>query len=71
MEVAGRHPAYGSRRVAAELKRAPYKMSLGRPLARRLMRELGLTIKPKQRRVPAYQPFPNLLKGLPVLRNQV
>ena len=78
VEVAGRHPAYGSRRVAAELKRAPYKMSLGRPLARRLMRELGLTIKPKQRRGrgrdsrQAYQPFPNLLKGLPVARpNQV
>ena len=77
-EVALRHPTYGSRRVAAMLKRAPYAMAVGRPLARRLMREMGLAIKPKQRQGSGtnsrhgYRRFPNLVKGMEALRpNQV
>ncbi len=50
VEVAGRYPTYGSRRIAAQLKRAPYMMDVGRHLVGRLMRELDLTRKPKQRR---------------------
>ncbi len=76
--VAERHPAYGSRRVAATLKRAPYTMAVGRPLARRLMREMGLGIKPKQRKGSgtdsrhAWRRYPNLVKGLPARRpNQI
>ncbi len=64
VEVAGRYPTYGSRRIAAELGR--------------LMRELGLTRKPKQRRGSGtdsrhgYGRYPNLVKGVRALRpNQI
>lgn len=76
--VAGRHPAYGSRRVAAQLKRSPYARGVGRHRVRRLMREMDLAIKPKQGRGSGtdsrhgYRTYPNLIKGLQARRpNQV
>ncbi|MDE2820654.1 MAG: IS3 family transposase [Chloroflexota bacterium] len=78
IEVAEQHPTYGSRRIAAQLKRAPYVLRVGRPLARRLMRELDLVIQPKRRRGigtdsrHGYGRYANLIKGTRVLRpNQV
>ena len=76
VDVAVRHPTYGSRRVVAVLKRAPYAMAVGRPLARRLMREMGLVIKPRQRRGSGTdsrhgcRTAPNLIKGLRAARPQ-
>ena len=77
-EVAARYPSYGSRRVAAQLRRAPYGRQVGRHRVRRLMRELGLSLKPKRRRGGGtdsrhgYRRYPNLVKGLRAQRpNQV
>ena len=76
--LAGQHPTYGSRRIAHLLRRQPYGMRVGRHRARRLLRELGLRIQPRQRRGSGtdsrhgHQRYANLVKGLPVLRpNQV
>ena len=72
--IAGRHPAYGSRRVVAQLKRSPYALDVGRHLVRRLMREMGLLIKPKQGRGSGSNSrhgldrFPNLVKSLKASR---
>ena len=68
-ELAANHPSYGSRRVAAQLKRAPYGMDVGRHLVRRLMREMDLDIKPKRRQGSGTDSqhgdrrYPNLVKG--------
>ena len=74
--LAGQHPTYGSRRIVQQLRRAPYGLRVGRHRARRLLRELGLRIQPRQRRGSGsrhgHQRYANLVKGLPVLRpNQV
>ena len=76
--IAGRHPTYGSRRVAAQLKLPPYKMVAGRHLVRQLMGEMGLSIKPKRRRGAGtdsrhgHRRYPNLIKGLRARRpNQI
>ena len=69
-EVARRHPTYGSRRIAAVLKRSPYNYCVGRHQVRRLMAEMGLMIKPKQGRGRgsdsrhAYRRYANLVKGM-------
>ncbi len=72
-EVSGRYPTYGSRRVAAHLKLAPYEMSVGRHLAGQLMRELGLAGKRKPRQgrgtdsQHGHRRYPNLVKGVRAL----
>ena len=74
MDIAGRHPTYGSRRIKAQLERAPYEMEAGRHLVRRLMREMNLLIKPKRRRVKTtdsrhgHRRFPNLVRGVKASR---
>lgn len=77
-QVAGRQPAYGSRRVKAQLERAPYRIVVGRHQVRWLMREMGLAIKPKRGRGGgtdsrhSLQRYPNLIKGMQPMRpNQV
>ena len=77
-ELSGRYPTYGSRRVAAHLKLAPYGMLVGRHLAGQLMREMGLASKRKPRRGSGtdsghdHRRYPNLVKGMEVTRpNQV
>lgn len=76
--VAGAHPSYGSRRISAQLRRAPYKLVVNRKQAQRVMRRRGLLAKPRRTKVSArdsrhgFPRFPNLLKSLPVTRpNQV
>lgn len=78
VDVAGRKPAYGSRRVAVELQRSSGGPRAGRHLVRRLMREMDLAIKPKRGRGPgtdsrhSLQRYPNLTKGMrPERPNQV
>jgi transposase InsO family protein len=48
--VAAEFPTYGSRRIAAQLRRAPYQMRINRKQVQRLMRTLGL-LRPVKRRV--------------------
>jgi putative transposase len=68
-EVAEQYPTYGTRRTAKQLGRAPYRLTVNRKRARRVMRELGLLrrIRPRQRRTTnSHHPFgrfPNLVSG--------
>ena len=72
--VAAEHPGYGSRRISAQLRLAPYKLVVNRKRAQRVMRQRGLLIKPRRsksgvRGVRHGLPrFPNLMKGLLVTR---
>jgi transposase InsO family protein len=77
-DVAGRRPAYGSRRVAVELQRSSNGTRAGRHLVHRLMREMGLAIKPKRGQGQgtdsrhSLRRYPNLTKGIQAERpNQV
>lgn len=65
-------PTYGSRRVAAQLRRTPYGLAVNRKRVQRLMREMGLQWRPKRRAghtTDSQHPhpqYPNLLHGLTV-----
>jgi putative transposase len=48
--VAAEFPTYGSRRIAAQLRRAPYALRVNRKQVQRLMRELSL-LRPVKRHV--------------------
>ncbi len=48
--VAAAFPTYGSRRIAAQLRRAPYTLTINRKQVQRLVREMGL-LRPVKRRV--------------------
>ena len=77
--IAAQYPTYGSRRLVAQSKReAPELPPLGRKRVRRLMRELGLTVRRKKatkrttNSAHEYPRFPNLVSGLAVTHpNQV
>ena len=78
VDVAGRRPAYGSRRVAVELQRSSGGPRASRHLVRRLMREMGLSIAPKRGRGlgtdsrHSLRRYPNLTKSIQAeLPNQV
>jgi hypothetical protein len=55
--VAHSLPTSGSRRVAAQMRRAPYRLRVHRQRARRVMRELGRLRRrrPRRRRAPESQ----------------
>ena len=60
-EIAGRFPTYGTRRIAKQLERAPYKMTANRKRVRRIMAEKGLLrpVKRRKRRTTDSQhPYP-------------
>ena len=65
--VAEQFPTYGSRRIAAQLRRSPYRLVVSRKRAGRIMRELGLLRqhRPRARRTTDSQHqfgrFPNLV----------
>lgn len=48
--VAAEFPTYGSRRIAAQLRRVPYALQVNRKQVQRLMREMGL-LRPVKRHV--------------------
>ena len=48
-DVAQVFPTYGSRRLTAQVRRAPHRLRIGRRRVRRLMGELGLKRRPKPR----------------------
>ena len=71
---AAAHPTYGSRRLTAQLRRAPYGWTINRKQVQRLMRTLGL-VRPQKRRPPrtthsqhGYRRYPNLVKELAIER---
>ncbi len=63
-------PTYGSRRLAAQVRRAPHRLVIGRHRARRLMGELGLKRRSKRRLCRttnsqhAFARYPNLVAAL-------
>lgn len=68
--VAGEFPTYGSRRVAAQLRRAPHALRVNRKRVQRLMHEMGLQRPLKRRKCRTtdsehpYPRYPNLVEGL-------
>jgi putative transposase len=65
--VAQQFPAYGSRRIAAQLRRAPYRLLVNRKRAQRVMRRMGLLrrTRPRTQRTTTsrhgFRRFPNLV----------
>ncbi len=65
--VAQQFPTYGSRRIAAQLRRAPYRLCVSRKRAQRVMRNMGLLrqTRPHQQRTThsrhGFRRFPNLV----------
>jgi transposase InsO family protein len=48
-DVAQVFPTYGSRRLTAQVRRAPHRLGIGRHRVRRVMDELGLKRRPRRR----------------------
>jgi putative transposase len=65
--VAQQFPTYGSRRIAAQVRRAPYRLCVNRKRARRVMRSMGLLrrTRPHKHRTTnsqhGFRRFPNLV----------
>jgi putative transposase len=65
--VAQQFPTYGSRRIAAQVGRAPYRLLVNRKRAQRVMRNMGLLrrTRPRQQRTTnsrhGFRRFPNLV----------
>jgi putative transposase len=65
--VAQQFPTYGSRRIAAQVGRAPYRLLVNRQRAQRVMRNMGLLrrTRPRQQRTThsrhGFRRFPNLV----------
>jgi transposase InsO family protein len=70
--VAADYPTYGSRRIAAQLRRPPYTLRVNRKPVQRLMAELQLQPLQKRRKQRTthsqhgYRRYPNLVLGLAV-----
>ena len=74
IEIAGKYPTYGTRRVMHQLSRSPYKTIVNRKRVQRIMGKKGLLIpqkKQKKRTTNSNHPFPrypNLVKHLIITR---
>jgi transposase InsO family protein len=72
--LAAQFPTYGSRRLAAQLRRPPYEITVNRKKLRRVMRELQITCRIKRRAVQttnsrhSFPRYPNLVADLKVVR---
>jgi putative transposase len=68
--VAGQFPTYGTRRIAHQLRRPPYRCTVGRKRTQRLMRSMNLLRPVKRLRIRTtdsqhgFPRFPNLMDGL-------
>jgi putative transposase len=73
-KLAAEFPTYGSRRLSAQLRRAPYRLIVNRKRVQRLMSELGIQVRTK--RVSArttnsrhsFARYPNLVQDLMLTR---
>jgi putative transposase len=73
-EIAGQFPAYGTRRVAKQLRRPPYELKVNRKHVRRIMAKKKLlrhTKRRKRRTTDSQHPYPrypNLVRELGITR---
>jgi transposase InsO family protein len=73
-EVAGQFPRYGTRRITQQLSRFPYRYRLNRKHIQRLMRQNRLLQPHKKAKCTTtrsdhpYPRYPNLVKGLEIVR---
>ena len=73
-DIAGKFPMYGTRRVAQELRRFPYKTQVNRKRVRRIMAKKNLLRPVKRQKRPTtdskhpYPRYPNLVKYLEIIR---
>ena len=73
-QLAAQLPTYGSRRLAAQVRRAPYELTVNRKRMRRVMRELEIDCRLKRRSIQttdsrhAFPRYPNLVAALEVTR---
>jgi hypothetical protein len=72
--VVAAHPTYGSRRIAAQLRREPVCQVVNRKRVQRRLRQMGLSSK-RRRRPPrttdsrhSYRRYPNRVKDLAIVR---
>ncbi len=70
--LAAEFPTYGSRRLAAQLRRAPFRLQINRKRVRRVMQELGLSCQRPRRTIHttdsrhAFPRYPNLVWELAI-----
>ena len=73
-KLAAQFTTYGSRRLAAQVRRAPYKLTVKRKRMRRVMQELQINCRVTQRTIQttdsrhAFPRYPNLVADLEVTR---
>lgn len=73
-EVAAQFPTYGSRRLAHQVRREPFNLHVNRKRMRRLMGEMGLKCRVKERKVKTtdsrhhFPRYENLVSQLQVTR---
>ena len=71
-QLAAQFPTYGSRRLAAQLRRAPYKLTVNRKRVQRMMREEQINCRVKRRVIQttdskhAFPRYPNLVADLEI-----
>jgi putative transposase len=76
--IAAEFPTYGSRRLSAQLERAPFKLTVNRKRVQRLMKEMKIQCRVKKRTVHttdsrhSFPRYPNLVRDLKIIApNQV
>ena len=73
-QLAAQFPTYGSRRLAAQLRRAPYKLTVNRKRVQRVMRDEQINCRVKRRAIQttdskhAFPRYPNLVADLEITR---
>lgn len=73
-QLAAQFPTYGSRRLAAQLRRPPYKLTVNRKRVQRVMREERITCRVKRRTIQTtdskhqFPRYPNLVADLEITR---
>ena len=73
-QLAAQFPTYGSRRLAAQLRRAPYELTVNRKRVQRVMREEQINCRVKRRAIQttdskhAFPRYPNLVADLEITR---
>jgi putative transposase len=73
-QLAAQFPTYGSRRLAAQLRRAPYKLTVNRKRVQRVMYEERINCRVKRRVIQttdskhAFPRYPNLVADLEITR---
>lgn len=73
-QLAAQFPTYGSRRLAAQMRRPPYKLTVNRKRVQRVMRQEQITCRVKRRTVQTtdskheFPRYPNLVADLEITR---